>query len=827
LSLFSGLAAAGAEIPLNGVNGNGTYRFRVPKTGEWDLVMRTDSASRELFLRAMLHFDDRRPRERVVFSAIRTKLWDPILRDKLDRGEHTLTISGWPEGVRLVSLAIVEPPADPAVPEAVRKWRPVAVPLPGHPRVFFRAADLERVRKNLEHPENAPAWAALRKSAAEKLVVPRKNGFAWHTWTSQHSSWKFFEAVRNKAFYSLLAKDGRAARETASAMSEFLSDCDFDNLVLTSRNVGEVIYTGALLYDWCYHVLSKEEKDAMRTRLLELARLTEPRWPPFRQRCVISGHGSESQMMRDFLALAIAVYDEDPVPWQYMSYRHFVEIPPAKNYEYRSGRHLQGTVYGSYRFTCDLYAMLLIRAATGHVLLSDDFRRVPRFWLHLLRPDNVLFDAADANRSHRSPIPAPERFIMYAATRDPYLKGEFLRLDRRKWRFREGVIPYLLWNDPLDRPRPLAELELAALYGDPVSGFAARTAWSPDAAAGFFVGAPYHRSDHSHMDSGTFQIFHRAPLFVDLGGFTWGVPYDCMFARRTIAHSGGVLVYDPNSRDGFRGKRYTDGGQRLVLGDPPATLAELLADRKRLESGRTLALQAYPDEKDPRFCYMKLDLAPAYFPEQVRAFVRDLVWIATGDPANPALVLTYDRVESADPAFKKYYILNTLHRPEIAGDTVSAREKDGRADAVFLLPAKPEITARGDGEALNVFGRKVPNDTRVNRYLSRGWRTEISPRTPAAKDEFLCAIAVGANPPRPTLIKAENRRHVRSGKFLVSFAETPDGGFGFSLDAPARVIALGLKPGHYVCGGKETAVDANGTAYFELPEGKYQLKPKR
>ena len=221
---------------------------------------------------------------------------------------------------------------------------------------------------------------------------------------------------------------------------------------------------------------------------------------------------------------------------------------------------------------------------------------------------------------------------------------------------------------------------------------------------------------------------------------------------------------------------------------------------------------------------MKLDLAPAYFPKQVRACVRDLVWIATGDPANPALVLTYDRVEAASPAFKKYYILNTLHRPEIAGDTVSAREKDGRADAVFLLPANPQITARGDGEALNVFGRKVPNDTRVNRYLSQGWRTAVSPRVPAARDEFLCAIAVGANPPRPTLVKAGNRRHVRSGQFFVSFADAPDDGFDFSLDASAKVIVLGLKPGDYVCGGHKAAVDANGTAYFELPEGKYRLK---
>ena len=819
--------AGGTAIDLAGQTGDGVYRFSVPRDGEYDILMRTASTSHQVHIRAKFQIDDTRPRTREIFSYIRSKLWDPLLRVELKAGPHTLTITEFAKDVEIKILRIY-PVSEragakmPAVPAAAKNYVPKAVPRPDHPRVLLNKEIIERLRKNLDKGEIAEEWNTRVKPAALADLTPVRGKDGRPVY-----SFKFLRQVECAALYSLVMNDPELGKKAAAAIFDYFSNIDFDNLVLTSRNIGSSIWTTALVYDWCYDYLTKEQKDELRKKMLFYAQFTEPRWPPFRQSSVIKGHGNESQMMRDLPGMAIAIWNEDPEPWKYIAYRYFEELKPGLKYEFASGRHSQGANYGWTRFTFDMYADLLVRAATGKPLLDENFRKVPYFFIHLFQPNLEYFDLCDVWLARGKPLASWEVMSLAVACmpEDPYIKSERFRLEKVRNKRISPDFPVLLYSDPAVKPRPISELDLAALYGNPLSTLVARTAWSPDAAAVLMVGVPYKVGDHCHMDAGTWQVYHRERLFTDIGDIAWGVPYDMFYARRTICHSGGMLVRDPNEVNLFGGRNYVDGGQKLKMGAGPH-VEDVFKHPENTFTGKLLAQQAFPDTKAPKFCYMKLDLKDAYT-EKVRSFVRDMLWVPTGDPANPAWFFTFDRVEAAKPEFAKAYCLNTFYKPEVNGNAVTARMGEGVATATMLLPAKTVISQFGDGEALRINGKLIEHHNYADPRLAKAWRTEIAPAVPTAKDEFLCAVHIGPDPIKPVLTNAGNRRNVRAGDFLVSFAAEPDDGFDFTLETPARVIATGLKPGNYVCGSKEFTVDANGTLYAELGKGKFTVANKK
>ena len=102
--------------------------------------------------------------------------------------------------------------------------------------------------------------------------------------------------------------------------------------------------------------MSPADRESIRKNLMRLADDMEIGWPPFRQ-MIVNGHGNEAQVNRDLLSMAIAIYDEDPLPYRYCAYRILEELVPMRRFEYQSPRHNQGVSYGPYRFNWDMHAL--------------------------------------------------------------------------------------------------------------------------------------------------------------------------------------------------------------------------------------------------------------------------------------------------------------------------------------------------------------------------------------------------------------------------------------------------------------------------------------
>jgi heparin/heparan-sulfate lyase len=149
----------------------------------------------------------------------------------------------------------------------------------------------------------------------------------------------------------------------------------------------------------------------------------------------------------------------------------------------------------------------------------------------------------------------------------------------------------------------------------------------------------------------------------------------------------------------------------------------------------------------------------------------------------PAAMVVCDRVVSADPGFRKYWLLHTQEEPHINGASAlvdcTQHGQRGRLTLDVLLPAgdNRQLTGvGGPGKEYWVFGTNHANDIEP-RQLERSslepgaWRIEISPKAAADEDLFLTVMQV-------TDRTAPGRLPVRLVELpdrVGAFIERPDG----------------------------------------------------
>jgi heparin/heparan-sulfate lyase len=369
----------------------------------------------------------------------------------------------------------------------------------------------------------------------------------------------------------------------------------------------------------------------------------------------------------------------------------------------------------------------------------------------------------------------------------------------------------------------------------------------------------YNFVNHQHLDAGAFQIYYKGALAVDSGLYqggssgAYGSPHCLNYYWRTIAHNS-LLVYDPNEKFGGRGYG-NDGGQRLPHNRSEArNLSVLLAPENGYRTGKVLAHGFGPDPQTPDFTLLQGDLTDAYG-KKVRQVTRSFIFLSLRHPQVPAALIVFDRVVSANPGFRKYWLLHTLEEPRV--DTASAvvdriqYGNSGRLILNTLLPAATNLDLTkvgGPGKEFWVFGQNYANDVDPQRLerssIETGaWRVEVSPKAAAAEDLFLNVMQVtdrqspsrwpvrrldaddrvgclveGPESSWVVLLRPDSQRSPAAVKFTVPG------------DRPGHVLVTDLSPGPWRArreGPDEvrniTVGADSGTAWFEGPAGTWTL----
>ena len=741
-------------------------------------------------------------------------------RSKLAKFEF----DGTPQKVKLtlpphvtLKKLFIHPYTPPAIPPKVLAWKPTVQPPADRPRLLVTSKLLPQIRQNLTIGENAPIWQRVQAAAVRPLKIEEPE--EWMRYVHRINP-----IIVQKAFVALIKDDKNLAREVIELTDDYLKRVEFGNMLDVTRELGATLHTAAYVYDWCYKYMTPEERTRLSKRMVELADDMECGWPPFLQN-IVNGHGNEHQMTRDLFSVAVAIYDENPLPHQIIAYRMTQELTPMHTYEYAAGRHNQGMSYGMSRFSCDMMGAWNAKRTWDFKLFGDTLANVPYMWLYMRLPNGELMRDGDDfvayQQRGRYWHNTGTFFLCYAYNNDPILKGETFRMGNPPF---GGAVPFLAFNDPNIKAQPdRSSLPLTYMAKEPYPAMVARTGWDFGSEANeaivFHTGAGLNSYNHQHLNSGDFQIWYRGIVAADLGMyFYYGTPYDMQFNKQSVSHNV-MLIKDPADPK--------DNGGQVYPCHSPGSLQALENSRV----GYTLASGFGPDAKLPLYSYMKTDLAKAYPKGKLAYYERTFFALNNGDEEAPMTVIVADRI-SADAKFKKYWQLNSFTAPKKVEGTFEILSLNGEGK-LTLTPVYPAVSHEIlSGKASHsVFGKQY-EAPRYELPEANGSRLMLTPVKTAAAEKFLNVIQLtrsNKQAEQPAVRTVNGVEQICIGNWIV--VRNPAGGTlsgvkKLAVKAGNYVLITDLAPGKYEVpgmGGQE--VDQNGLFFFRAEKsGNITLK---
>lgn len=788
-----------------------------------------------------IQVDRQRPTERIVFDSYNGPAQ---VAGKFEFNGLDQEVRIWlPAGIQLGFLEFKEF-IEPAVPEVVKNYQPKITPPAGHPRLWVNQGILPVIKSRLTVGENKAAWENVEKDAMKPFTLVYQPG--QEIFCNENVE----KTAETKAFYYLMQGDKKIGREAVKLMVDYLSVLEFGNVTSgdITREIGRSIYTAALVYDWCYDLISKSDRRLLYDHMKRLAREMAIGWPPFDE-SVINGHGNEAQVSRDLLAMSIAVYDEDPEPYRYTSYRMLEQLAPMRKFEYQSPRHNQGVDYGAYRFGWEMHGVWLLYRMSGITSFDDNIKELPDYWLYMRLPDGYMLRDGDMfSIKNQGPKPLywkqPQTMLLsYAYSNSTLMKGEF----ERQGGLPENPVLFLLLNDPaLKADHDLTKLPQTKDFGPVLGSMIARTGWENNGKSNDVIaeikGGGYNFGNHQHADAGAFQLFYRGMQVGDLGLYlSYGSAYDLNFNKRSIAHST-VLVRDPKEQLLFRTK-VRDGGSRFNQRFP-LTAEETITD-PWYNYGSVVSTDFGPDRLKPSYCYFKADLTAAYT-NKVDRFTREFCFFDLKRADVPAVIILSDDVSSTNPDFQKYFQINTLNPPETSDSVIILQNVlDGLVGKTHVNMLVPGAGSR----STQILSGKKANSTFEQTFEiispkpeASGHRIMISPKEKNKQDRFLTVFQMLADSTRPLPLRfteKEGRYELIFADRIVSLSASSEPiKSSFTVTVPDdvlyQVVLTGMKPGFWYVKTKGNGFTANfdvkggkNTLYFTGKGAVYEISPGR
>ena len=651
----------------------------------------------------------------------------------------------------------------------------VTVPLPPteHPRLFVRSWEIPALKGKMEHAEGKKILKKLRKASvprtAEEEAEEKDRGFRYYAKMRGVTS-----QVQLQALEYLVNGDESQARAAITSMLDTLKKTNFGTKNDLSRASGTMMMIGGMVYDWCYDKMTAQEREEYVKEFVRIAGTMECHYPPKRTE-PIAGHSSEWMILRDMLSCGIAIYDEYPDMYNHVIQMLYEDYIPVRNYTYKGMNYHQGSGYITVRFTNDLNSLWILDKMGAGAIYDPSQQYVMYDLIYRRRPDGQMMPAGDVNPARRD---KPQNYSMPAMLAasyydDPYLAYEY---DRKPNVETHMLMLELLWRDFDLKGKSPDDLPLTRYSGTPFGWMIARTGWGANSVVAEMKVNEQFYGNHQHMDGGAFQIYYRGPLAIDSGSYQgsaggYNSPHNKNYFKRTIAHNS-LLIYDPSEKFAcwnYGGGDKTefaanDGGQRMPgdRWDTCRSFKDLLSESYTV--GRTLAHEYGPDQHTPEYSYLKGDITKAYT-GKVDDVRRSFVFLNLEPEGNadrnpegavtdvPAVLMVYDHVVSADPSFRKYWLLHSIEEPQTGKDGFTvARTKDGDSGKLHcsvLLPESAGIDkVGGPGKEFWVFGNNYPNaaTTRPDPCNERGaWRVEVTPGKESKEDCFFNVIQVADN----------------------------------------------------------------------------------
>ena len=589
------------------------------------------------------------------------------------------------------------------------------VPDEEHPRLLINTETLPEVKRALtrEDSTNSRLFRLFNAVIANDCLLPEASFQGTNTTVNKDNYHNFneeyLEIIQAKALAYLLYDDDYYGYEAVYYLKNYLKTLDIVRIASDQcRQYGYVMYTAAIVYDWCYPLLTDLDKEqiiaGVENRICRYRNQSGAAmavgFPPSGQRSV-TGHGAERQILRDYLSFAVAIYGDNNSWWDFTAARVYNDFVPMRNYYYQSGSTYQGTGYAAARYTSDLFSAWILKTATGENPYDNLDEATRGLIGHEFAP-GMLFNNGDKTGDY-----AAIKDILHPVTIAAYLEGDATLLaqanDIRGTSSFSSSFLYLTsatfaalrgLSDPIPAENKYEGLDLIQYNGSPLGQYIVREEWGVyDAAATFMRIKERATANHEHPDAGTFEIYYKGALSTDGGCYdNYDHAHTQYYHQATISHNG-LIIYNP-SLASTQGGWYS-GGQRKL--SEAATMEAWLTPY--FDNGKVTGHQhAYSDEGEtsPLYAYLAGDITAAYDSQTVDYVGRRMLTVYTGDEAFPMVFFVYDDITSDSAEFEKRFLLQISSKdaPTISGNTVITENDGGR---LILTCLSDNMTLNGVG----------------------------------------------------------------------------------------------------------------------------------
>ena len=572
---------------------------------------------------------------------------------------------------------------------------PKLSPRAQHPRVMFNGDELEAVKSTLYDSRNSAAIKlfldALAKPTTGKLPA-----------SSSHNNFSsdVIDQIQALALDYCLTGNKISGYEAILALKNHLATMDFAGITGDpERQYGLTMFTAACVYDWCYDLLTATDKTqivaGVEHKCCDDGKM-EMGFPPSGQYSV-AGHGCEFQLLRDYLAFAIAIYDEYPGWWNYIGGRFYAEYVEPRNYYYAAGMVTQGaSLYIRIRFSSDLYSGILIKAATG-VMPYDEagMKQVMRTVYSYELPNRNAFAAGDDNVDDGDFIEYSRNTLLSSYLFDDatmrahleYYKKSFSKFDSY-FTVGSNYVEYLICSSngvkaASDRHQ---DMPLILYNGGFLGQIIARNNWGDNQAAVLMKIGVRTGGNHDHRDAGQFQIWYKTMLAGDTGVYdSYGSDHWRNYHQATVAHNC-ILI---------------GGSGQQRLGGNEMSHRNYLTDSNTLIGEVTGHAEGYSDDAKtkPAYAYIAGNNAKAYGSSVASEVTRRMLAVyETGNDNVPMYFFVFDNITSNSSA-KKTFLLHVPAQPTVSGKTVTVSKNGGKLVLQNVVGGNTITTVQGYRDA--------------------------------------------------------------------------------------------------------------------------------
>ncbi len=634
-----------------------------------------------------------------------------------------------------------------------------------HPRLEINSLKLETLKTEVvvgtqtyfyyNYGENEAAYkdiVAKSDSAAVKSTGFGILGAGNADQGGYNCNYSILEYIEACAFrYAIERKEGSNVGQiygyrAINGLMNYLKTVNYGSYSLKYRSAGETLYIAAEVYDWCYDLLTDTMKENIvkactSKAAVEMEIAAGSSDPTPSKQGPVAGHGSEAQLLRDWLSFAIAVYDEYPEYYNYVAGRITAEYVPFRNAYYESGVVGQGNSYGIYRFNFDVDSAMFfetMQCTENPVkLYTFSIESVALGLVYNTRPDDQLLHIGDEmnERLQASWNKEPQYlmddyartlFYAYAATGNGVLKSEayhftngFTEFDNEDNIF--TPVQLVMNNDPTVEMVDKDTLPTARYFGYPAGILISRNGWDDDAAMVYMKIGERYTANHEHRDFGSFQIFYKGALAIDAGF------YDA-YNTSVHSHNYSTLAHNALTINGNK-------NQDLDRSEPSSF-------ERMPQGGTVIGEEAIEGENGTEIAYLAGDMTEIYTltSEVGRYMLAVYNYDEDGNPTGtPLCFFVMDDVKMKNgKEYEVEFLLQPMLEPEVNGNVVKITNtvevenywKDYDCDGVLVDQA---FSDSGDLSIVKLEGRYGTNNPQSDgRWLEdlttveSGWgRVEI------------------------------------------------------------------------------------------------------